>query len=74
MMTPTESGQLWGTLYTIGTDDGEPLEHLAVTRLFELGIAEMGDNGPRLTAYGQKCFKVMESGDGEVPELEPTVT
>ena len=32
----------------------------------------MGSNGPRLTAYGEKCFVVMESGDGEVPELEPS--
>jgi hypothetical protein len=72
-MTLDESGRLWGTLYTLGINDGAPLEHWAVTRLFELGIAEMGSDGPRLTAYGEKCFVVMESGDGEVPELEPMI-
>jgi hypothetical protein len=72
-MTATQSEQLWSTLYTLGADDGEPLEHWAVTRLFELGIAQMGSNGRRLTAYVERCFVVMESGDGEVPELEPGV-
>jgi hypothetical protein len=67
-MSPS-SEQLWAAVYTLGADDGEPLDHAAVTRLFELGIAEMGSDGPRLTAYGERCFVVMESGDGEVPEL-----
>jgi hypothetical protein len=30
----------------------------------------MGSDGPRLTDYDEKCFVIMESGDGEVPELE----
>jgi hypothetical protein len=72
-MPLTEPERLWSTLYTLGADDGEPLEHSAVTRLFELGIAEMGSDGPELTAYGKKCFVDMESSDGEVPELEPIV-
>jgi hypothetical protein len=37
----------------------------------ELDIVEVGpDAKPQLTAYGEKCFVVMESDDGEVPELE----
>jgi hypothetical protein len=62
--------QLWSTLYTLGADDGQPLDPKAVERLMELGIAEVGpDAKPQLTAYGERCFAVMESGDGEVPEL-----
>jgi hypothetical protein len=33
-------------------------------------MIEMGDNRPRRTPYGEKCFVVMESGDGDVPELD----
>jgi hypothetical protein len=68
-MKPTFE-QLWGALYSIGSDDGSEALPEAVTRLYELGIVEMGDCKPRLTAYGEKCFVVMESGDGEVPELD----
>jgi hypothetical protein len=71
-MTIAQAEQLWSTLYTLGADDGEPLEHWAVTRLIELGIAEMSSGGPQLTAYGERCFVVMESGDGDVSELEAT--
>ena len=45
MDSPSE--QLWGALYDIGTgDDSEapPPPPEAVTRLYELGIVEMGDN------------------------------
>jgi len=41
-MTVAQLEPFWSTLYTLGSDDGEPLEHWAVTRLFELGIAKMG--------------------------------
>jgi hypothetical protein len=64
------SEQAWGDLYTIGADDGEELRPEAVAKLVELKIAEYADDGqPRLTPYGEKCFVVMESGDGNVPEL-----
>ena len=64
------SEQLWGALYDIGIGNANEAPPEAVTRLYELGIVEMGDSGPRLTPYGEKCFVVMESGDGEVPELD----
>ena len=66
----TESAQLRGTIHTLGADDGEPFSPAGVYRLIDLGIVEMGDNEPRLTAYGEKCFVILESGDGEVPELD----
>ena len=72
-MTIAESEKLWATLYTLGANDGEPLNPACIYRLIDLGIAEMGDDGPRLTAYGERCFVVMESGDGEVPGLQPNV-
>jgi hypothetical protein len=68
-MKPT-SEELWEALYSIGSDDGSEAKPEAVTRLYELGMVEMGDGKPRLTAYGEKCFVVMESGDGEVPKLD----
>jgi hypothetical protein len=62
--------QAWGALYTIGADDGEELLPEVVAKLDELNIAEDADDGqPHLTPYGEKCFVVMESGDGNVPEL-----
>ena len=65
-----ESEQLWGTIRTLGADDGEPLSPASIYRQIDLGIVEMGDDAPRLTAYGEKCFVILESGDGEVPELD----
>jgi hypothetical protein len=67
----SKSKHHWAALYTLGSDDGEPLQPDAVAELVRLGIVELGRDGkPRLTAYGEKCFVVMESGDGVVPELE----
>jgi hypothetical protein len=68
---PLRSEDLWGALYGIGIDDFIEARPEAIARLVELKIAELDDNGkPCLTPYGEKCFVVMESGDGEVPELE----
>jgi hypothetical protein len=61
--------ECWTALYAIGSDDGEPITSAALEKLVELGIIQSDDDGPRLTAYGEKCFVVMESGDGQVPEL-----
>src|SRR5688572_13122217 len=62
-----EPEQLWAALYDLGTETkGDPD---AVMRLIELGIATVGMDGPELTAHGQKCFRIMESGEGQIPEL-----
>jgi hypothetical protein len=73
-VTLTESEQPWRTLYTLGADDGAPLENWAVTRLFELGIAEKGDDGPQLTTYGEKCFVVIISDRTARPRSRCTAT
>jgi hypothetical protein len=41
----------------------------AIDKLIELGIIDQHDEGPLLSPYGEKCFVVMESGDGSVPEF-----
>ena len=39
-------------------------------KLIEFKMLELSATGlPQLTPYGEKCFVVMESGDGVVPEL-----
>ena len=63
-----ESGQLWAALYDLGTKAKADPD--AVMGLIELGIAGVGTDGPELTEYGQKCFTIMESGEGEIPELD----
>jgi hypothetical protein len=62
--------ELWRALYSVGSEDDSEAKPEAITRLYELGMVEMGDGTPRLTDYGEKCFVVMESGDGEVPERD----
>ena len=68
------SDDLWGAIYSIGSKDetaGEiPTDVL--TRLIELKIVKVKKKSgkPKLTKYGKKCFVIMESGEGEVPELD----
>ena len=63
---------LYGALYRIGSEDGtaDKIAPTVVAKLIELKIVKLGAAGlPQLTSYGEKCFAVMESGDGEIPEL-----
>ena len=63
--------QCWDAIGALGSDDGGEVTPAAVARLTAMGIVETSDGGkPRLTAYGEKCYVVLESGDGEVPGLE----
>lgn len=57
-------------IYYLAYGDVAHVSPLAIVRLVELKIAEVGDNGsPNLTAYGEKCFQILESG-GDVPGVD----
>ena len=68
----TNSEQLWDAIYRIGSEDGTADKILpgVIAKLIEFKIVELSPTGlPQLTPYGEKCYVVMESGDGVVPEL-----
>ena len=69
-MTPTQSGELWGTLYAIGAESEECLSPPALDWLIMHGFVEVSAQRPQLTGKGRDAFKVMESGRGSVPELD----
>jgi len=67
----TDPEPLYDTLYRIGADeDGLPLSSDIVAQLVAGKLVEMIDGTPQLTAYGEKCFVVIESGDGIVTEFQ----
>jgi hypothetical protein len=65
--------QLYGALHDIGRDDGYaddvPADIIDQPTTFKM-IERGGDGKPRLTPYGEKCFVVIESGDGIVTEFQ----
>jgi hypothetical protein len=72
-MMPATSEQLWDAIYRLGSEDGtaDKIQPAVIAKLIEFKIAEFGATGlPQLTPYGKKCYVIMESGDGEVPELD----
>ena len=71
-MNPTTE-QLYDALLRIGSDDGTAaaIRSEVLTQLIAFGIVAIGGDGhPHLTAYGEKCYFIMESGDGRVTEFE----
>jgi hypothetical protein len=67
----TDPEQLYDALYRIGADeDGPPLSSDIVAQLVAWKMVEMIDGTPQLTAYGETCFVVIESGDGIVTEIQ----
>jgi hypothetical protein len=69
---PATSEQLWDAIYRIGTEDGkaDKIQPAVIAKLIEFKMATLSATGlPLLTPYGEKRFVIMESGDGEVPEL-----
>jgi hypothetical protein len=71
MPNPTTE-DLYDCLQRIGQNDpvyGE-IEPEALQKLIEFRIAELGlDGTPRLTAYGERCYVGLESGDWGTPEF-----
>ena len=69
---PATSEQLWDAIYRIGTEDGtaDNIQPAVIAKLIEFKMVELNFTGlPQLTPYGEKCFVIMESGNGVVPEL-----
>ena len=67
------SETLWDAVVRIATDDGSSaaIQPAVIAKLIELKIVKMATSGlPQLTPYGEKCYVVLESRDGEVPELD----
>ena len=66
------SEQLWDAIDRIYNDDGsaDRIAPGVIAKLIEFKMVELGATGlPQLTPYGEKCYVVIESGNGVVPEL-----
>ena len=65
--------QICDALYRIGTEDGTADRTLpsVIAKLIEFKMVTLDSTGlPQLTPYGEKCFTVIESGDGEIWEID----
>jgi hypothetical protein len=70
-MTVT-SVQIWDAIYHLGSDDltSDNIPPAVIAKLIEFKMVEVNALGlPQLAPYGAKCFTVLESGQGVVPEL-----
>ena len=70
---PATSEQLWDAIERLAHEDGTADEILpaVIAKLIEFKMVELSDTGlPQLTAYGDKCFLILESGDGEMTEID----
>ena len=66
------STQIWDAIYHIGAEDlaADNIPPAVITKLVEFKMATVDTTGfPQLTPYGAKCFSVLITGDGVVPEL-----
>jgi hypothetical protein len=71
-MTAT-SVQLWDAIYHLGSVDliSDNILTAVIAKLIKFKMAALDTAGPpQLTPYDLKCFTVIESGDGVVPELK----
>ena len=71
-MARIKTEDCWGALRSIGSEDGtaDKIAPAVVAKLIELKFVTVATNGlPELTANGQRAYMVMESGDGDIPEL-----
>lgn len=68
---PATSQQLYDGLYRRGNEDRiDRIFPSVIAKLTEFGMVEKGSSPPRLTEYGRKCYRIMESRDDEIPELD----
>jgi hypothetical protein len=70
---PITSETLWDAVGRIGKSDptADKIDPAVIAKLIQLRIIQLNATGlPELTGYGYWCFDTMESGDGEVPELD----
>jgi hypothetical protein len=69
---PATSHQLWDAIYRLYNEDGtaDKIAPAVIAKLIEFKMVELSATGlTQLTHYGEKCYIVLESGDGVVPEL-----
>jgi hypothetical protein len=72
-MAKLTSESLWGGVQAIGSEDGtaDKLSPSVVAKLIKLKFVKLSASGlPMLTAKGSKAYTVMESGDGEIAEID----
>ncbi len=68
---PATSQQLYDGPDRLGNEDRiDQIFPSVIAKLTEFGMVEKGSNPPRLTEYGRKCYRIMESCDGAIPELD----
>ena len=68
---PATAAQLYDGLYRLGTEDRiDQIFPSVIAKLTEFKMVEKGSDRPRLTEYGQKCYRIMESGDETISELD----
>jgi hypothetical protein len=68
---PATSQQLYDGLYRLGNEDRiDQIFPSVISKLTEFGMVEKESTPPRLTEYGHKCYRIMESGDDAVRELD----
>lgn len=71
--TSTTPEEIYDGLYRIGSEDGSAdlVPREVVFQLVGFKMVTTDENAKlRLTPYGEKCYSVMESGDGRVTEFE----
>ena len=69
---PATSEQLWDAIYHLGVEDltADNIPPDVIAKLIDFKMVTLDTAGlPQLTPYGEKCFTVLESGEGVVPEL-----
>jgi hypothetical protein len=70
---PVTADQLWDAIYSIYNEDGTADKILpgVIAKLIEFKMVELSANGlPQLTAYGERCYLVSETGDNTVTEID----
>jgi hypothetical protein len=71
-MQPTAE-QLWDAIDRIYNEDGtaDKIQPAVIAKLIEFKMVELSETGlPQLTAYGEKCFLILESGDDTWTEID----
>ena len=69
---PATAEQLWDAIDRIYNEDGgaDKIPPAVIAKLIEFKMVELSVTGlPQLMPYGEKCYVVLELGDGVVPEL-----
>jgi hypothetical protein len=72
-LTIDQQGEIWDVIRAIGHPEDAPhmiLAPAAIDWLTMRGFIQQGDDGLRFAEKGWKAHKVLESGNGTVPEID----